>query len=298
MPPEPRVFAFPEERARSHRWLALLFALGFLAVAGAVIEGLSAVGVGAGGYGPRAVVSELTYDPTNTPSPTPTATPTPVPTPTPIPKLTRASLSGLKIWSFGDSTSYFMTVALYDLATRYGAIPVRDADYSCGTGLLTSQQCAFQGGSLDWPSFAQQQMATYSPDIAVVMIGMNDAVGSPDPDHYRALIDSLMDGMDGGGRTVVWVGIPSIDPALRDAHMVSEAQLMNTLAEQEAAARPWVIYVDAWADTADANGNFTWNLVDQDGSVVEARAGDDGIHFTAAGGNVLAEDILNAILGE
>ena len=298
MPPEPRVFAFPEEPRAPHRWMPLLFAIGFLVLVGAVIEGLSVAGVGAGGYGPRAIVAEVTYDPTNTPSPTPTATPTPLPTPTPVAKLTRTSLSGLKIWSFGDSTSYFMTVGLYDLAARYGAVPVRDADYSCGTGLLTSQQCAFQGGSLDWPSFAQQQMATYSPDIAVVMLGMNDAVGSPDPEHYRSLIDNLMDAMQGGGRTVVWVGIPSIDPALRDAHMVTEAHLMNSLAEQEAAARPWVIYVDGWADTADANGNFTWDLTDQDGSVVEARAGDDGIHFTSAGGTVLAEDVISAVLGQ
>lgn len=281
----------------------VVFALGFFASAAAVVEVLDASGLGQGGYGPRAVVAEITYEPTNTPTPvptptpTPSATPTPLPTPTPVPKLTRASLSGLKIWSFGDSTSYFMTVALYNLATSYGAIPVRDADYSCGTGLLSSQQCAFQGGSLDWPTFVQQQMAEYSPDIAVIMVGMNDAVGSPDPEHYRSLIDSVMDNMQGGGRTVVWVGIPSIDPALRSDHMVSEAELLNSLARQEATTRPWVIYVDGWGDTADASGNFSWTLTDADGAVVEARAGDDGVHFTAAGGQVLAEDIINAVLG-
>jgi hypothetical protein len=49
--------------------------------------------------------------------------------------------------------------------------------------------------------------------------------------------------------------------------------------------------VDTWALTSDANGNFTAYL--PDGSTAR---GSDGVHFTSAGGNYLAQAVLNAIL--
>jgi hypothetical protein len=53
--------------------------------------------------------------------------------------------------------------------------------------------------------------------------------------------------------------------------------------------------VDAWALTSDANGAFTHYLPDETGALVLAR-GEDGVHFTAAGGRVLARAVLEAAL--
>ena len=67
---------------------------------------------------------------------------------------------------------------------------------------------------------------------------------------------------------------------------------MNQVFAEEAGKRPWVRYVDTWSLTSDANGNYTPYL--PDGTLAR---GNDGVHFTSAGGNYLAQAVIAAILG-
>jgi hypothetical protein len=69
---------------------------------------------------------------------------------------------------------------------------------------------------------------------------------------------------------------------------------INNLFIAEAAKRPWVTYVDVMGVTTDENGNYARDLPTVSGDVGELRTA-DGIHFTSAGGRVMAAQILAAI---
>lgn len=190
------------------------------------------------------------------------------------------------MWSDGDSTSYFMTVGLFSLFDSSGGAPVREPEYQISSGLVS--------GNLDWFAYASAEMNAYAPDVAVLMLGANDAVviNSVGTERYRERVGAMMDLLRAPGRLVVWVGQPSMGPLRPD--LVANVPIVNAVAREEAARRPWVRYVDTIAVTSDANGNYTPYLRDADGSTVLGRA-DDGVHLSPAGGRVLAEAVYAAI---
>ncbi|MGE5597348.1 MAG: GDSL-type esterase/lipase family protein [Hyphomicrobiales bacterium] len=221
-----------------------------------------------------------------TPAP-PTPTPTPSPTPTPTPR-TAPNPAGLKVWSHGDSTSYFMSVAFLDMMRALGSVAVQGtADYKISSGLESTSP-------FDWPSFLQEQMATYDPDAVVFMLGANDAVGGIDYESYSAKVGAVMDLLKRPGRTVLWVGQPNFDPTLRP-DLVQYAPQVNRVFQEQASLRPWVVYVDTWWITSDASGNYQQYLPDENGVVQQMRAA-DGVHLTAAGGRLVARAVVNALM--
>lgn len=232
---------------------------------------------------PRRIIYAVNVASDGVPPPTWTPTPTPSPTPTPLPRPRPASPQGVRIWSNGDSTSYFMTVGIYGLFLGGGGVPVADAEYKISSGLNNT-------GFFDWYSYADAQMATYRPDVAVFMIGANDAHVGMDLAAYHDRVGSLMDHFYAPGRLVVWVG----QPAMGRPDLAAAVPPMNRVFRDEAAKRPWVLYVDAWALTAGSDGGFSYYLRDSDGTQVLARA-DDGVHFSPAGGRILARGVFDAI---
>ncbi|OAI40575.1 hypothetical protein AYO38_05740 [bacterium SCGC AG-212-C10] len=222
---------------------------------------------------------------TATPTSVPTATPVPEPTPTPVPPRA-ANPSGLRLWTDGDSTSYFMSVAVIDLLSAQGAIPVQAApEYKISSGLLSP-------GYFDWPNYIATEMAATDADIVVFMVGANDASPGMDLENYASLVGALMDQLQRTGRIVAWVGQPAMGPGRPDLNAAIPG--MNAVFSQEAAKRPWVVYVDAWAMTTDANGNYADTLPDENGVSQLLRA-DDGVHFTSAGGRRLALGVAHAL---
>lgn len=217
--------------------------------------------------------------------PLPTWTPTPTPSPTPTPRSRLSSLQGLSVWSDGDSTSYFVSVAIYDLFSAAGGIPVAAPEYKISSGLINT-------GFFDWDAYADQQMALYKPDVAVFMIGANDARSGMDLEDYRTRVDAMMDHLYAPGRLVVWVA----QPTMGRPDLAVAVPPINEVFRQEAAKRPWVLYVDAWTLTAGASGGFSTYLVDESGATVLARA-DDGVHLSPAGGRIIAQGVIAAILG-
>lgn len=211
------------------------------------------------------------------------ALPPPPPPPAPPPPAPGA-LSGIRIWSDGDSTSYFMSASLLDLAAGLGAVPVQPAEYKVSSGLMNP---AF----FDWPSYISQQFAALQPAVAVFMIGANDASASLPYDVYHQRVGALMDLMAAPFRRVIWVGQPhmgrpDLEPVIPD---------MNRIFAEEAAARPWVTYVDIYALTSAPDGSYSAYLPDENG-VMQLMRASDGVHFTAAGGRLLATRVLQAIL--
>jgi hypothetical protein len=248
------------------------------------------------------IVPLSTASATSVPQPAATvapATAAPVLSPTPLPstrsqplarsgndgKLRPTSAAGLRVWSDGDSTSYFMSLSFLQTMSALDALPVQPAEYKQSTGLLNPAY-------FDWPAYATAQMESYRPDIVVFMIGANDAsVGMP-LEVYHQRVGAMMDLLFAPGRYVVWIGQPNMGRP----DLLAAVPAMNEVFRQEAAARPWVLYVDAWAATSDASGNYAQLLPDEHGVLTQMRT-DDGVHFTAAGGRLLANAALAELFG-
>jgi hypothetical protein len=69
---------------------------------------------------------------------------------------------------------------------------------------------------------------------------------------------------------------------------------INRVFQEQAATRPWVLYVDTWSLTSWSDGTYAQYLPDQAGIEQMVRYS-DGIHFTGAGGSRLALGILAAL---
>ncbi len=223
------------------------------------------------------LIASLAYD--GTPEPPPT----PIPTPTPVPRTLPGSPEGLRLWSDGDSTSYFMTVALMAEWAARGGIPVRVPDYKISSGL-------WRPDFFDWPAYIQSEMATYDPDVVVLMLGANDANQITSLDEYGARVGRAMDLLRRDGRIVVWMGQPNMGRA----DLAASIPAVNRVFQEQAATRPWVIYVDTWALTSWSDGTYAPVLPDESG-VEQALRGPDGVHFTTAGGRRLAFGALAAL---
>jgi hypothetical protein len=202
---------------------------------------------------------------TTTATPSPTATAEPAEevasdeTPTPGP------LAGIRIWSDGDSVSYWMTTTLFEMAGALGAVPVRAPDYKISSGLVNrGYSYVLQVPFSDWYSYIQSEIATYQPDVMVFLVGAND-LGYGDLEDYRTRAGTVMDLME--GRRVAWVGIPNV-PSDR-------AGIFNGIFAEEAAKRPWVTFVDVSWIAPDAS---------------------DGYHFSGpAAARVVAEAVMTAM---
>lgn len=214
---------------------------------------------------------------------TPEPTPTPAPAPTPEPSRLAASPQGLRLWSDGDSTSYFMTEALFAEWAARGGIPVRGADYKISSGLWRTD-------FFDWPAYIQAEMATYDPDVAVFMVGANDANQISSYEDYAVRVGRVMDLMYREGRLVVWVG----QPCMGNESLAATVPAVNRVFQEQAATRPWVVYVDTWALTSWSDGSYSQYLPDEAGLDQMVRYS-DGIHFTGAGGRRLAMGVLAAL---
>lgn len=280
-------------RTRSNRWthvfgVALVGLSGLLAIAFSFFENENLPD--RANAAPPAAVStpfillpDLAFD--GTPEPLPTPTPTPAPPPKP------ASLEGMRVWSDGDSTSYFMTVSFFQIAAAQGATPVRGADYKISSGLMNTV-------FFNWPAYIATEMSTYDPDVAVFMVGANDAMQIRSYEDYAARVGAVMDEMYRPGRIVVWMGQPNMRPDPAQGYNPALAQAIppvNEVFKAEAAKRSWVRYVDTWALTSYSEGSYAESLPDENG-VEQVLRTSDGIHFTPAGGRRLALAAVAAIL--
>jgi hypothetical protein len=186
---------------------------------------------------------------------------------------------GLRVWTGGDSLSYYVGTALNDGLAADGATPVReDPDTHRSSGLLSPE-------FFDWTARARDEMAAYDPDVAVFMIGTNDAASGIDEETYRARVGATMDAF--AGRTLIWIGVPNMsDPVL-----AANAIAVNEAFRAEAARRPWVRFIDTWNLTSEA-GRYV-AAAEIDGVMATLRA-DDGIHLTPEGGRLIARAVLES----
>lgn len=236
---------------------------------------------------PTEVPTPLATDPPVTDAPatdTPPAVTDPpvVYNPPPVPE--PGDSSSLRVWSNGDSTSYFMSASFLQLMTARGATQVQPApEYQISSGLNNT-------GFFDWPTYLSSQMVTYDPNVVVFMVGANDAHPGIDLEAYRSKVAAVMDQL--AGRTLMWLGQPNMGPERPD--LTAAIPGMNQVFAEEAGKRPWVRYLDTWSLTSDATGNYAEYLPDENGVLQQVRAS-DGVHFTPEGGRRLALAVIAAL---
>jgi hypothetical protein len=190
----------------------------------------------------------------------------------------------LELWVGGDSLAGSLGPELGKLAGATGVVqPYFDSRVSSGL---------FDPGFFDWPDHAATEMTRLSPDVAVFIIGANDwaAVSGDWKDAYTAKVDSMMKTLVGSGRTVYWLG----SPTLQDEKMDQAVVQVNAVQQEVAKRYPQVHYVDTYKLFSDADGAFAYNLLDENGTLTTMRAG-DGVHLTIDGADYLARQVYKLV---
>jgi hypothetical protein len=136
-------------------------------------------------------------------------------------------------------------------------------------------------------------MATINPEIVTFIIGANDwttVSGDAWKAGYTQRVDDMMKELIGPGRTVYWIGSPTLKDSKMDAAVVE----VNAVAAEVANRHPEVHYIDAYKLFSNADGKFATDLPDETGKVVTMRAG-DGVHLTMDGADYLARTLYKLI---
>lgn len=205
-----------------------------------------------------------------------------------------APVEGLSFWTGGDSTATYMSLTLVKMFDALGA--EADTYYQGSTGLSRPDY-------FDWPQKLRAVIAASDPDIAVFMVGANDSQPIRNTEgvyqqpftagwkaEYARRVGAVMDLLAGSGRHVVYVGQANMGTPRFASWMFQ----INEIIESEANERKTVGYIDAWALFSDAYGEYQAVLLDEAGVPTLYRAG-DGIHFTFAGGERLADAVFDEV---
>jgi uncharacterized protein len=196
----------------------------------------------------------------------------------------------LRLWIGGDSLAGSLGPSLGELAGKSGIVqPVVDSRVS--SGLLSPD-------FFDWPRKGAEDMFTFKPEVAVFVIGTNDAKNlsrgdAQDPrwqTEYSALVEQTLQVLAGNGRAIYWVGAP----VMSDAAFSERVKAVNAVFRDVAARHRKVTYIDAFSIFSGPDGKYAPALPSSDGRVVRVRAR-DGIHFTAEGGDVLAKTVFDQL---
>jgi hypothetical protein len=153
----------------------------------------------------------------------------------------------------------------------------------------------------EWLEPIQDFLARGKADIAIVMFGANDRLeirqGRTDirfrTDRWRQLyagrVDQILAALDAAKLKVIWLG----NPVARSPVYSADMGYINAIMQQEA-TRYGATFVPLWDVVADPKGHYVANGPDRDG-VTRRLRDEDGIHFTEAGYELVAERVLSLL---
>lgn len=163
----------------------------------------------------------------------------------------------------------------------------------------THPGAALVHGESEWLSPVDRFASREKADIAVVMFGANDRLDMRDEhgayvhfrtdewrEAYAARADKILTLLTGAAIKVLWCG----NPIARSPGYSADMSYINDIYSEET-ARFGAQFVPLWSVIADDQGAFEAYGKDRDGTTQRLRA-DDGIHFTAAGYELIAEKIV------
>ena len=191
---------------------------------------------------------------------------------------------------FGDSQAQ-------GLAAGLQRVLVEDSRYRVLN--RTHPGAALVHGESEWLAPIERFAPREKADIAVVMFGANDRLDMRDEHaaylHFRtdewrqayaARADKILTLLTNAGLKVMWCG----NPIARSPTYSADMTYINDIYAEET-MRFGAQFVPLWTAVADEQGGFTAYGKDRDGTTQRLRA-DDGIHFTAAGYELIAEKIV------
>ena len=231
-----------------------------------------------------------------TPTSSPSATvpgPTTAPTPPQPSRRQPTAEEPLRLLVVGDSMTEAFGPALLDI-TDATSVVAGDHELRYSSGLTRPDY-------FDWPARLTVLLDERDPEAVVIMVGANDAQGILTPagaasfgtpawiDEYRARVAQVMDLLGGGGRSVYWIGLP----VMRSSRFDERMALITGIYREEATRHSWIRFIDSRPIFAH-EGAYSAYLPGGDGRPALVRR-DDGIHFTAAGGDRLARSVLEVI---
>jgi hypothetical protein len=206
----------------------------------------------------------------------------------------RKPLGNCKILLIGDSIGDNLAYGMIPQLSKEPTLKfVRKAKAS--TGLSNAW---FYNWHTNLATFLKEE----KPNLVVVLLGANDrqnyVVNNKVQNFgteawkktYRSNITKIATASTKAGAYVLWVGMPIMKP-------YNYAKGITTLDEQFAMAVPLVpgaTYLSTRAYTADASGAYRAGAL-VNGKYAQLR-GQDGIHFTSMGQNVIATYVINNII--
>lgn len=165
----------------------------------------------------------------------------------------------------------------------------------------THPGAALVHGENEWLQPVQRFTAREKADIAVVMFGANDRLDMREngvylrfrTDDWRAAYaaraDKILTLLTDAGLKVIWCG----NPIARSPVYSADMNYINDIYAEET-ARFGARFVPLWTAIADDQGRYAAYGKDRSGATQRLR-GDDGIHFTAAGYELIAEKLLELL---
>jgi hypothetical protein len=165
----------------------------------------------------------------------------------------------------------------------------------------THAGAALVHGRREWLGPIERFAAHEKADIAVVMFGANDRLDMEDDGHYlhfrseewrkayAARIDQILEPLVKANLKILWCG----NPIARSAVYTEDMAYINSIYAAEV-ARLGGHFIKLWDVVADDSGRYTAFGKDRAGETERLRA-DDGIHFTSAGYEVIAEKIIGLV---
>jgi uncharacterized protein len=215
-------------------------------------------------------------------------------------------MAALSTNSFGDEPPGTVTIAVFGdsqaagLARGLQRVLVDDRHYRVLN--RTHPGVSLAHAESEWLPPLQRFVETKKADIAIVMYGGNDRIDMQDAagrylrfgtdawrETYTERVERVLKILVTAGLKVTWCG----NPIARSAKYSTDMEYINKLYETEA-EHFGAQFLALWAAVVDDQGGYTAYGKDRDGVTERLRA-DDGIHFTAAGYELIAQRIIAAL---
>lgn len=196
----------------------------------------------------------------------------------------------LRIWLGGDSMTIELSQSVEEAAALRPELQLTTHP-QVSSGLTRPD-------FFDWPTYFAEEVLPTDPEVIAVMFGANDSQGmeidgtayqpsSPEwQAEYRRRVGVVMDQLRGEGRLVLWIG----QPRMRESGFDERMGVLDTIYAEEAAARPWVEFLDSRPVLSPDTEGF--QVTDANGDALRQS---DGVHLDRAGAALLAEAVLAAV---
>jgi hypothetical protein len=198
----------------------------------------------------------------------------------------------LRVLVVGDSLVRQVAEGLVRLSDQ---LPLKvDYRYKVSSGLVNS-------GFFNWPAEMKSLVPKFKTDVTVMMYGNNDhqrlsvdgklaAIFSPEwLDEYQRRVEAMASIAKNHGSRVIWIGMPIMRGEKFSLTASTFNKVYSGVCKQDGY---W--YVDSYKLFSDKMGKYAPYLPDASGKPGLVRAS-DGVHFTSAGGDRLAREIVRIL---